>query len=148
MRLDLGTRFRQVHVPRRAAAWLLAGLALAAALAPFAGPGSARPALACSCIDTPYEELLEEADFAFEGTVVKLSRASGGWLAQFRVESVIDGPKRTSAMVWTPANQAGCGLEFGIGESWVVLASERPGGDRPYARKVYDAHLCGGSHPA
>jgi hypothetical protein len=120
---------------------------LAAAVVPALGP--VERAAACSCLFRPYEEYLADSDFAFEGTVVSLRLLSNEWVATFEVTKTLKGPPREKAHVRTPLNQAGCGLEFALGEDYLVFAHKRPAKARaPSARAVYETNLCHGSGPS
>ncbi|MGZ8475861.1 MAG: hypothetical protein ACXWWQ_06515 [Candidatus Limnocylindria bacterium] len=101
-------------------------LAMAAALAFTAVPTVS--VMACSCMQTSVEQAVAEADLAIVGTLVAVQAPPPDALDQpmsmeFAIERSRDplDVDRATIIGW-PDNGANCGVAFGVGERWLVLA--------------------------
>lgn len=77
----------------------------------------------------PPEEALEEADAVFSGEVESIEDADDRDLeATFEVDQVWKGTGNATVSVRTEPNEAECGFNFEVGESYLVYAHERSSG--------------------
>jgi hypothetical protein len=97
---------------------------------------------ACTCLPMTFAESVEASEVVFVGTVT--ARQSGvetpfgpGIDASFTVDEVYRGDVPAAAVVRTADNSAACGVEFVVGESYLVLAHNGPEG--------LESDLCMGS---
>ncbi|AKF03345.1 MYXO-CTERM sorting domain-containing protein [Sandaracinus amylolyticus] len=93
---------------------------------------------ACSCVETPFEQLAAEADAIFEGRVASIEPA-GEMHVRVRLD-VVQTWREANAEhveVRTASQSAACGVHFEVGRSYLVLA-ERADGE-------WTASLCGGT---
>ena len=88
---------------------------------------------ACSCerIGT-LEEWLEAAPILFKGEVVSTRRVNSqspwaNMLVEFRVANIWHGPMYETAYVLTNADESTCGVNFFIGETYLVHGTEDDG---------------------
>jgi hypothetical protein len=100
---------------------------------------------ACTCLPMTFAESVEASEMVFVGTVT--ARESGvetpfgpGVDATFAVDEVYRGDVPADAVVRTADNSAACGVEFVVGESYLVLARSGPDG--------LESDLCMGSSRA
>jgi hypothetical protein len=89
-------------------------------------------ALACSCGFAGYEEAIAAADVAFIGTVVGESEpalAQGMETARYAFDVALSKAPLPNPfeMDSTFGNGANCGFDMGVGEEWLVIASEWEG---------------------
>ncbi|UJR84237.1 hypothetical protein [Sandaracinus amylolyticus] len=100
--------------------------------------GAVSRAHACSCVETPFEQLAAEADAIFEGRVASIEPA-GEMHVRVRLD-VVQTWREANAEhveVRTASQSAACGVPFEVGRSYLVLA-ERVNGE-------WTASLCGGT---
>ena len=102
-------------------------LAVTAAIALTAVPTVS--VMACSCMETSVEQAVAEADLAIVGTLVAVQEPPAGALDQpMAMEWSIERSRdpldvdRATIIGW-PDNGANCGVSFGVGDRWLVLAS-------------------------
>jgi hypothetical protein len=107
-------------------------LAVAAALAFTAVPTVS--VMACSCMETTVEQAVADADLAIVGTLLAVQEPPADALDQpMAMEWAIERSRdpldinRATISGW-PDNGANCGVSFGVGERWLVLASMTEGG--------------------
>lgn len=97
--------------------------------------GLAAPAFACSCAPVTRDEVVNDSDVVFTGTVEKVER-SGLWnVATLKVHDVEKGTVDEEAKVTTGSDSAACGIEFTVGKKLEIAAIQRK--DRLHAS------LCG-----
>ncbi len=94
-------------------------------------------AAACSCHERPFEELAAEADAIFEGRVTRIEPDDMARRVYLDVVQTWRGANQEHIEVRTPSLSSMCGVEFELGRSYLVLASESEGG--------LTASLCGGT---
>ena len=95
---------------------------------------------ACSCILRTLDEQAPEADAIFLGTVTDSTRLGGeGAVVAFRfeVDEVYAGVVNEVVAVRTEDNSAACGVEFEVGERYLVLATNFNSG--------FETTLCSGT---
>ncbi len=90
-------------------------------------------AWACRCIAPPPPPLdaLAEADHVFHGTVVAIAVEDEGFehFVEFEVHEVWKGSARPGLIVRTASSSAACGVNFVVGEDYVVYAFDSNQGD-------------------
>ena len=90
-------------------------------------------AWACRCIAPPPPPLdaLAEADHVFHGTVVAIAVEDEGFehFVEFEVHEVWKGSARPGLIVRTASSSAACGVNFVVGEDYVVYAFDSNPGD-------------------
>jgi len=90
-------------------------------------------AWACRCIAPPPPPLdaLAEADHVFHGTVVAIAVEDEGFehFVEFEVHEVWKGSARPGLIVRTASSSAACGVNFVVGEDYVVYAFDSKQGD-------------------
>ena len=99
---------------------------------------------ACSCGFAGYPEAIADADFAFVGTVVRADepeRPTGFDEAAYTFDIALSKEPMQSpfTVLALHGNGANCGIDMGLGEEWLVIASIEDGRPR--------THLCTGSSP-
>ena len=89
----------------------------------------ARTGLACSCLPPPPPlEALEQSTAVFVGRVVEIRAADEMRLeVLFEVERSWKGVSGRRILVWTPSNEAACGMTFMWGERYLVYARDSEG---------------------
>jgi hypothetical protein len=87
-------------------------------------PGAA-PSHACSCIDTPVDQLLADADVVFVGTVLEDPVGADDGQAAFRVEatSVYAGVVPEVVQLTTDAETSACGIDVSEGDRWTFVTT-------------------------
>lgn len=103
-------------------------LALLSILALDAATG---PARACSCAETPPDEMFDFSDAVFSGYVLAVETLQGpysGFLkrATIQVFDCWKGAPGEVAFVWTPPDGAVCGYDFTDGIELLVYATDFP----------------------
>jgi hypothetical protein len=93
---------------------------------------------ACTCITPTIYEAIDRADSIFLGTVVSVATLDGYKLVSLDVERSWMGSHWNEARIVTELEGGMCGVDFRVGESWVVFASDT---DWPSAEWSY-THLC------
>lgn len=83
---------------------------------------AASSAWACRYQPTPIATSLKEAPLVFIGRIEKVDKA----LATFTVEAASKGTS-PGASIQVSSDQTSCGLRFGAGERWLILASKNEG---------------------
>lgn len=99
---------------------------------------SAYEAHACSCLPPPpVAQAVAEADAVFMGTVVSFELASSTTerVARFDRMQIWKGNPRAITEIFTPENEAACGFDFRVGETYLVYANRDDSG------KLF-THLC------
>ena len=90
-------------------------------------------AWACRCIAPPPPPLdaLAEADHVFHGTVVAIAVEDEGFehFVEFEVHEVWKGSARPGLIVRTASSSAACGVNFVVGEDYVVYAFDSKQGN-------------------
>ena len=90
-------------------------------------------AWACRCIAPPPPplEALAEADHVFHGTVATIAVEDEGFehFVEFEVHEVWKGTARPGLIVRTASSSAACGVNFIVGEDYVVYAFDSNPGD-------------------
>lgn len=129
---------------------LLIALAMAIGLASL----PAQQALACSCMATTIEESAAVADAVFAGTVVgqepvgldpvgalaataPVPGGMGQVVYTFAVDGVAKGDVAADVQILSSGDGASCGMNFGIGERWLVFAM--------WDGAVHTTSLCSGN---
>ena len=99
---------------------------------------SVHEAHACSCLPPPpVAQAVAEADAVFMGTVVSFELASSTTerVARFDRMQIWKGNPLAITEIFTPENEAACGFDFRVGETYLVYAN------RDDAGKLF-THLC------
>ena len=98
---------------------------------------SGGPALACTCVPSKgIQADMADATAVFEGTVLGVRQGgTGSGVAEVRFRAVRywKGDPSPEPVVLTSTRM--CGLEFRVGERWLVLGRGRPAGHRALQRK-------------
>ena len=115
MRIATGWSKRNVHVR---AALALAAIGLAGAVA-----GSR--ARACDCAEPTVPEAFDRADSVFGGEVVEIDRSDDSVRVRVDVFAIWKGPLATHIDVWTAPDSALCGVNFVLGDEFIVYARVR-----------------------
>ena len=96
-------------------------------------------ALACSCVERPFEELAAQADAVFEGRVASVEPEGDQLRVRLDVVQTWREANTEHVDVRTAAMAAACGYPFEVGRSYLVLAARREGS--------LVVSLCGGTLP-
>jgi hypothetical protein len=122
--------------------------ALLAVLTTLAAPVAT--VMACSCVGWTRDEALAEADIAFVGTTtarVPMSDLDPDWAGDrdaavftFAIAEPLKGDLGRDVKIRAGGSEAACGQEFGLGETWFVLARANGAG--------FVTGLCSGSERA
>lgn len=100
-------------------------IALTLALTLF---GAAEAALACSCAPPPPPQTaLKESNAVFTGTVLGVTTSGVNYVVRLRVESSWKGAKCGEVTVITASEDAACGYNFQVGQSYLVYAVKAQG---------------------
>lgn len=93
-----------------------------------------RNSQACSCMIPDLERQIETSGAIFTGSVSAADRLNAGPLSQpdsvrvvFTLDRVYKGDLPGTAVVYTAVNAAACGVNFLVGERYLVFAYEREG---------------------
>ena len=79
--------------------------------------------VSCSCLPPPApQQALRDVDVVFSGTVVSIDSAGLQKAVLFDVTEVWKGVSGSQVVVHTPNDSAACGIEFGVGTSYLVYA--------------------------
>jgi shikimate kinase len=85
-------------------------------------------AWACSCApQPPPQEALKQSVAVFTGTVAGVTTSGQNRLVQIRVEKVWKGAKCGEVTVTTALDDAACGYNFEVGQSYLVYATKEKG---------------------
>ena len=92
---------------------------------------------ACRCADIDDAQALAKADVAFEGVVTGTFEAGSH---QFMVTEPLQGPIEIGLVnVSSALNPRGCGIDFVVGQRWVIYASA-------FDATTLETDACSGSH--
>lgn len=91
--------------------------------------GGVQTGIACSCLaPPPPQEALEQSTAVFAGRVVEIRAVNERRLeVLFDIEESWKGVSGQRVLVWTPSNEAACGMNFMWGERYLVYASDSEG---------------------
>lgn len=105
-------------------AWLRVLLLAVAPLFVVVAPGAA-PSHACSCVDTPVDQLIADGEVVFIGTVLENPVAADDGEAAFRVRttSVYAGRVPETVQLTTAGDTAGCGIDVSEGDRWTFVTT-------------------------
>ena len=102
-------------------------LALAALLVALGGLTPV-PALACSCLEQPFETAHAAAAAIFEARATSIeAQPDGRLVVTFAVTQTWRAAEHEHVQVVTAANEAGCGYTFEVGTSYLVYAGGAEG---------------------
>jgi hypothetical protein len=130
----------------------LAAIALAFALGVLAVVLTPQRAFACSCAGITTRRALDQADAAFRGTVVSKDDVGRGADARtdirFQVDAVYKGTVYREQVVASARDSAACGLDPGVGSTWVIFAESGVQGSGNDAVIRLITGLCDGNIPS